>query len=1154
MQFSKIKLAGFKSFVDATELEIQPGLTGVVGPNGCGKSNIVESLKWVMGETSAKQMRGTEMDDVIFSGTANRPARNIAEVLLTMDNSVRDAPAEFNNTDSVEISRRIERDKGSTYRINSKEVRARDVQLLFADQVSGARSTALVGQGHIGEVISAKPTVRRKLLEEAAGITGLHSRRHEAELRLRGAETNLERLDDILITLETQLQSLKKQARQASRYRNLNDHVRKAEATLFLILWNNAETELLSAETGLAEIERTVGAAAAAAAQAATAQAEAASGLPELRNAEAAAGAALQRLTLARENLDEEAGRLDAAKAERESRLEQIGEDLNREIALSGDAEAAVVRLDAEQSEIGGAGKDEEAQAEAAGAELEIQRAATNDAENGFTQLTEKLAGLEARGADLAARRQELSARIERLRGSDQDLVAQITALRADAVDPALITGAEENAADAEQAAANAHDAAEAAEAERRQSQRLADEASEAAQTQINELARLEAEEKALADLLELGDPDLWPPVVDSVNVDAGLEAALGAALGDDLSAATDEAAPVHWHGMEARDDEAPALPDGAEALSLHVQAPDPLNRRLSQIGIVEDGEAGWRLQPLLHQGQRLVTRDGAFWRWDGYYAAAEAPTGAAVRLEQRNRLQSARAELGTARSAAGDAKERADTARAGAGEAARLEADARGQARRCADGLAEARELLARVRQKATESQSKLAAREEAAARITSDLEEAAGALAELEAGAEEMSEIEPVRAKAAELRNHVEAQRTRLIEAQSASETLNRRAEDRRRRLSAIADEIASWEERKSGATERQGQLTERRQALTEELERLADQPSDIERRRAELLDRTEKAEAERGSFADKLAAGETKLAEADKSLRETEAGLSAARESRVRAEAAVEQANQTAAALTERIHDRLRSAPDQLREIAAAKEDAELPQLEAAEKRVERLIRERENMGPVNLRAETEAQELTEQMETLVTERADLLQAIDKLRRGISDLNREGRQRLLASFKEVDTHFQELFVRLFGGGRAHLSLTDSDDPLEAGLEIMASPPGKRLQVLSLLSGGEQALTALSLLFAVFLTNPAPICVLDEVDAPLDDANVDRFCSLVEEIAHSLSTRFLVITHHRMTMARVDRLFGVTMGEQGVSQLVSVDLGQAMELRATA
>ena len=271
-------------------------------------------------------------------------------------------------------------------------------------------------------------------------------------------------------------------------------------------------------------------------------------------------------------------------------------------------------------------------------------------------------------------------------------------------------------------------------------------------------------------------------------------------------------------------------------------------------------------------------------------------------------------------------------------------------------------------------------------------------------------------------------------------------------------------------------------------------------------------------------------------------------------MRAEAAVEQARQAASALTERIRDRLDAGPEALFELAGLKEDQELPELDAAEKKVDRLLRERDNMGPVNLRAEVEARELEEQMNTMLTERDDLLKAIDRLRRGINELNREGRQRLLASYEEVDKHFQELFTRLFAGGRAHLTLVDSDDPLEAGIEIMASPPGKRLQVLSLLSGGEQALTALALLFAVFLTNPAPICVLDEVDAPLDDSNVDRFCSLVEEIAHSLSTRFLVITHHRMTMARVDRLFGVTMGEQGVSQLVSVDLGQAMALRATA
>ncbi|MAF48204.1 MAG: chromosome segregation protein SMC [Rhodospirillales bacterium] len=1154
MQFSKIKLTGFKSFVNATELDIQPGLTGVVGPNGCGKSNIVESLKWVMGETSAKQMRGGEMDDVIFSGTANRPARNIAEVLLTMDNSERDAPGEFNETDTLEISRRIEREKGSTYRVNSKEVRARDVQLLFADQVSGARSTALVGQGHIGEVIAAKPTQRRKLLEEAAGITGLHSRRHEAELRLRGADTNLERLDDILVTLEAQMQSLKKQVRQATRYRNLNDHVRKAEATLFLILWNNAAEELQAAEQGLAEVEREVGEATGAATRAATEQAEAASGLPELRNDEAAAAAALQRLTIARENLEEEGERLEAARRDGEARLEQITEDTSREAALAGDAEQAISRLGSEEAEIGGVGKDEEELIAEAEAHLESRRGETQSAESSLSKLTEKLAGLEARRTDLSRRRFELTGRMERLRQSQDELGAQVSELRTAAVDPAEITEAEENAAAAEEAAGATRAAAETAETARRESQGSADEAVETAQGRINEAARLEAEEKALAELLETGDPDLWPPVVDAITVDAGLESALGAALGDDLSAATDEAAPMHWHQVDAPAGDAPALPGGAEPLSLHVQGPGALNRRLAQIGIVDDLDTGWRLLAELRQGQRLVTRDGAFWRWDGYFAAAEAPTGAAVRLEQRNRLEGVREKLADAGGVAIDAKESADAARAAAEQAARHEADARSKARNAGDALSEARGALAQVRQRATESQSKLSAREETAARLASDIEEAEAALAEAAKEEGALSDIEPVRTEAKELREDVAARRTQLVEAQSAFETLNRRADDRRRRLETITREAASWEQRKSGAIERQGQLAERREALEQELARLSDLPSDIERRRAELLDRTEKAEAERNAFADKLAAGETRLGEADKRLREAEAVLSGARETRVRAEAAVEQAKQAAGALGERIADRLRSKPGELREISGLKEDAEPPELEAAERRVERLIRERENMGPVNLRAETEAGELSEQVETLVSERADLLQAIDKLRRGINELNREGRQRLLASFKEVDTHFQELFVRLFGGGRAHLSLTESDDPLEAGLEIMASPPGKRLQVLSLLSGGEQALTALSLLFAVFLTNPAPICVLDEVDAPLDDANVDRFCSLVEEIAHSLSTRFLVITHHRMTMARVDRLFGVTMGEQGVSQLVSVDLGQAIEMRATA
>jgi len=311
---------------------------------------------------------------------------------------------------------------------------------------------------------------------------------------------------------------------------------------------------------------------------------------------------------------------------------------------------------------------------------------------------------------------------------------------------------------------------------------------------------------------------------------------------------------------------------------------------------------------------------------------------------------------------------------------------------------------------------------------------------------------------------------------------------------------------------------------------------------------------AESKRKAAADRLAEGEEALAEADRRLKAAEAALAQAREDRVRCEAGREQGEQSRQAIAERILERLECTPAQILEAGGVKEGEELPAEDVLEARVERLNRERQNMGPVNLRAEQEAREMAEQIETLETERADLIAAINRLRHGIAELNREGRERLLASFEEVNQHFQELFTRLFGGGRAHLTLTDPDDPLEAGLEIMASPPGKRLQILSLLSGGERALTALALLFAVFLTNPAPICILDEVDAPLDDANVDRFCNLLEEIAHTSSTRFLLITHHRLSMARMDRLFGVTMTEPGVSQLVSVDLREAEALRATA
>jgi chromosome segregation protein len=1153
IQFNKLRLTGFKSFVEATELSIEPGLTGIVGPNGCGKSNLVEGLRWVMGETSAKQIRGGEMDDVIFGGTSDRPPRNIAEVLLDLDNSERAAPAQFNEFEDLEVGRRIERGSGSTYRVNGKEVRARDVQLLFADSATGARSTALVSQGRVSAVIAAKPVNRRALLEEAAGITGLHSRRHEAELRLRGAETNLERLDDILITLAAQLQSLKKQARQANRYRNISDHIRRAEAALFLVRWRAALDVLETNRTALAVAEGKVTEHTKRAGARAVHQAEAAAGLPELRQAEAKAAAGLQRLVLARENLDSEEQR--AAEAEREcrTRLDHVVADTEREKALAADATTAVRRLEAELGEIDAARVGEDELRGEAEERLTAATRESEETETRLTELTERVAADEARHADLTRRMAEVEERRQRLDARAADVTGQRDQLKDQSVDGAALDAA----AAALDTARHGLDAARA-EADRTEAARAEAEAATTrtlgkSHTAGTALARLEAEEQALADILESEGSELWPPVIDAVAVEAGYESALGAALGEDLSAPTDEAAPVHWHAL-APLDTIPALPDGTEPLNRFVLAPPALDRRLGQIGVVADDAAGRRLAVRLAQGQRLVSRDGALWRWDGYTVSAGAATAAAARLEQRNRLATVRKRIAEAAKTLADAEGAADKARQAGETAAAAEAAAREAVREADAAYVEARDTQADLKERVARHASRLAGLADTAETIAADLAETESRGTEAAKDLAAVGDPSAGRQRVADLRTAFVASRSHQSEHQDALNAVLREAENRRRRAAEINEELANWRQRRDGAQARIEQLHERRGVIAGELENLAARPDEIAAQRRQLLSTIETAEGERNGTADSLAEAENRLAEADRELRAAEADLAQGREARVRAEGAAEQADQACRALRERVSERLGCRPDDLRQIAGLADDAEAPQLDAVERRVERLVRERDTMGPVNLRAEAEATELGQQIESLESERADLIKAIEKLRQGIAELNREGRERLLASFQQVDQHFRDLFVRLFGGGRAHLQLTESDDPLEAGLEIMASPPGKRLQVLSLLSGGEQALTALALLFAVFLTNPAPICVMDEVDAPLDDANVDRFCNLVEEIAHSSQTRFLIITHHRMTMARMDRLFGVTMSERGVSQLVSVDLGEAEELRATA
>jgi chromosome segregation protein len=664
------------------------------------------------------------------------------------------------------------------------------------------------------------------------------------------------------------------------------------------------------------------------------------------------------------------------------------------------------------------------------------------------------------------------------------------------------------------------------------------------------EVQRLAAEVKALSDLLHPEGEGLFPPLVDAVQVQSGYEAALAAALGDDLQAPLDDSSPHHWRDLGAMEAILP-LPAGVKPLSDFVKAPAALDRRLAMTGLVFPDQ-GAALQSQLQPGQRLVSARGDLWRWDGFIASADAPSVSAVRLAQRNRLTALESEVEQARDVRAArfadysaAKDAAQAAR----EALR---QAEGNERGAEQALITAQDQATRAARAAAERASQLASLEAEIRRLTQSVEAAEESRATAVAGLEELGDGVRLNESVAEARAKTAEARTRAGEARGALEGLKREGEARRARLATIADEKTRWEARKVQAQTHVAELARRQEELGGELSAAEQVPQQIADKRQLLLDAIASAEAARNEASDARQQAETMLAEADKEAKAADAALASAREERARAQALSEAASQRIEELKTRIQDELECAPSELAERAEITEGEELPPLEQAEKRVERLKQEREQLGGVNLRAEEEAAEQETRLTALVADRDDLTGAIDRLRRGIQSLNKEGRERLLESFEKVNTNFQQLFTKLFEGGEAKLTFTESEDPLEAGLEIFARPPGKRLQSLALLSGGEQALTAMALIFAVFLVNPAPVCVLDEVDAPLDDANVERFCNMLNQMTQMSGTRFLVITHHALTMSRMDRLFGVTMAERGVSQLVSVSLAEAEKIAA--
>ncbi len=872
IKFKTLKVKGFKSFVEPTEVVIEQGLTGIVGPNGCGKSNLVEAFRFVMGELSPKQMRGSELDDVIFNGTAGRPAWDIAEVTIDLDNSDRKAPSLFNHSDEIEVTRRIWRGEGSEYRVNGKEVRLKDVQLLFADAATGARSTSMVSQGRVGAIIAAKPEQRRNLLEEAAGITGLHSRRHEAELRLNATETNLERVEDLLKAQEEQLEVLKKQSKQAERYKNIQKDITKARAAVFYKKWDVEKIKLEDSTLQFKNQDNLVSKQTQEVAKANIEYEKVQESLPNMRLKESQIASELQKNSINLDNQEKEIDRANNAVEETQIRITQIKNDMDREQFLFDDAQENMGRV-----------------------------------------REEKLI-LEKQQGDLF----------------------------------------------------------------------------------------LDNNEK---DRLETSDQRNNNPIIDYLDFEDGYEKAVAAVFSDELIASINEEQASHWRVLTYNQNS--IFPDGITKFSTLIKAPENLKKKLDFIGLIKDKSIVLNLQESLSPGQILVSLDGEIWRWDGYVSKGKQNSSTKAVLDQ---------------------------------------------------------------------------------------------------------------------LKN---------------------------RRLKQLSKEEKQWMDISLKAKQRLEELKDREEKLNQELTKLRSMPNTISSEKIRLQNLINNNKQEYDKISSELQKQEQLVNEINKKLKLEEVKLTELREEKIRLEGTIDTINETIKQLSAQVKERIGIELNALFDVAEINPNKGLGDIDNLERRLERLIAEQERLGGVNLLAEQESQDLEEKVSTIKNDKSDLLAAIAKLREAIDTLNTEGRQRLLAAYGVVNENFQKLFVQLFGGGKAYLKFTDESDPLQAGLEIYASPPGKKLQNLTLLSGGEQALTALSLLFAVFLSNPAPICVLDEVDAPLDDTNVDRFCTLVEEIAKTSSTKFLVITHHRMTMARVNRLFGVTMPEQGVSQLVSVDLEKAIEIR---
>ena len=857
MEFKKIHLNGFKSFAEKTNFLIEDGLTGIVGPNGCGKSNIVESLRWCMGETSAKSMRGSGMEDVIFSGTSNKPSKNIAEVSINLSNENKDGPHQYNELDEIEIRRKIEKDKGSKFYINNKEVRAKDAQMFFADLSTGAHSPSIISQGRIGALVTAKPSDRRAILEEAAGISGLHVRRHEAELRLGAAENNLKRADELRRQQEKQLANLQKQAEEAAKYKSISEEIRKIESGLYYLKLKEIDHEIKLENEINEEADDKVKEFNSKLEELEVAIKNELEKVTPIREKNIENLSKIQRLNLELKGLDEENERIKDEIDTIKNTLKVIDEDIDREKSIVIDANSNEKRLKEEKNQL-----------------IEI--------DSKYYE-TEKL--------------------------SNQDL----------------------------------------------------DEAK----------SKLKREQDRMDKFLESFNLEFLQKNLEMFNL---------------IIEKLDKA--KSFIAENKGDDAISILEECKTNLSF-------MNVKIKEI-----------------ENDNIISK-----------------------LNSKN-------------------------------------------------------ELIKQMQEGYAETYSK--------------------------------------------------------------NQNIKKESVKRNERIKIIDQEIDSWKNLLNNSEKMSIELNERKNKQNLKLNELEKQPQTQAEKKGQISENLRISEKEKNENEILIEEIDEKIVSLRNELNSTKENSIEIRERKASSGATVDGLNKRRTDLLDRVMSELNLKEENLLEYSNLEKEEEFPDTVTQEELLDQKKRDREKLGSVNLIADEETSKYEDEIKKMEKDRQDLVTAIIKLKESITELNQKGRERLIEAFDKVNRKFNEVYTKLFNGGNAKLELVDSDDPLDAGLEMLVSPPGKRLQSITLLSGGEQALTALSLIFAVFLTNPSPICVLDEVDAPLDDANVTRFCNLLSELTKITSTRFIIVTHHALTMSKMNRLYGVTMPEKGISQLVAVDLQKAESMVA--